>query len=56
MKCKCGLELEQWQTSLLEGRLIKRYRCICGEPETVEIIEPTKPKVIPPKEDKEDKE
>jgi len=34
MKCKCGLEMELWQTTLYEGNVIKRWRCACGEEKT----------------------
>ena len=30
MKCKCGLEMELWQTTKVDGVVIKRYRCMCG--------------------------
>lgn len=30
MKCKCGLEMELWQTTRYNGGVIKRYRCACG--------------------------
>ena len=30
MKCSCGLEMELWQTTRVDGVVIKRYRCICG--------------------------
>ena len=48
MKCKCGLEMELWQTSLYEGNVIKRWRCACGEEKT-DIVYRDKPKE-PPKE------
>jgi hypothetical protein len=43
MKCKCGIEMELWQTTLYGGNLIKRYRCACGQEKT-EIIEREKAK------------
>jgi hypothetical protein len=44
MKCKCGLEMELWQNTLIEGKLVKRYRCVCGNEESAEIIGREKPK------------
>jgi len=38
MKCKnCGLEMELWQTTRIQGETVKRYRCGCGE-EKAEIV------------------
>jgi hypothetical protein len=39
MKCKCGLEMELWQSTHMQGKLVKRFRCVCGL-EEAEIIEP----------------
>lgn len=44
MKCKnCKAEMELWQTTKIEGQIIKRYRCTCGTDEQVEIV--SKPSV-----------
>lgn len=47
MKCKCGLEMELWQTTKVDGVVIKRYRCVCGteksEIEGKKIVEKTQP-------------
>ena len=43
MKCKCGLEMDLFQTISENGKLIKRYRCVCGL-EKAEFVEPDKPK------------
>jgi len=54
MKCKvCKAEMELWQNTLVEGKLIKRYRCGCGN-EQAEIIDQEKPKPVVFKKDKED--
>jgi hypothetical protein len=54
MKCKCGLEMERWQSSLVEGELVNRYRCICGQ-EKAEFTERTKATNEKAKETKETK-
>jgi hypothetical protein len=46
MKCKCGLEMELWQSSLYEGNLVKRWRCVCGN-EQSEFIDQKKPELPP---------
>lgn len=43
MKCKCGLEMDLFQTISENGKIIKRYRCVCGL-ERAEFVEPDKPK------------
>jgi len=31
MKCNvCGLEMELYQSIVMDGQLVKRYRCTCG--------------------------
>lgn len=30
MKCKCGSMMELWQTTKMQGVVVKRYRCVCG--------------------------
>jgi len=40
MKCKtCGLEMELWQTTKIQGETVKRYRCTCGGEEKAEIVD-----------------
>lgn len=44
MKCSvCKSEMELWQQTIIDGKLIKRYRCACGN-EQAEIVEKAKPK------------
>ena len=48
MKCKCGLEMELWQSIKDGNQIIKRYRCACGA-EKAEWIDVDKPKYPPKK-------
>jgi hypothetical protein len=44
MKCNvCKQEMELWQSTIIDGQLIKRYRCTCGN-EQAEIVGKDKPK------------
>jgi len=54
MKCKCGLEMELWQTTKMSGVVVKRYRCVCGREDSE--IDAKRPDVKPSAIDKEEKE
>ena len=40
MKCNvCKAEMELWQNTIIDGKLVKRYRCPICENEQAEIID-----------------
>jgi hypothetical protein len=50
MKCKCGSEMELWQSTKYSGVLVKRYRCFACGNEEAEILDSTRPKDVKPSE------
>ena len=51
MKCKCGMDMREWQRAMVEGQLVIRYTCDnCGHEEA----EIESPKRYEPPKKKED--